>query len=88
MQSDSDPDFGEAFGAQLVINAQHATLHRDRGRDGICGVLRRHRRGSKQGHQAIAEILIERPAVRKDDVGHRGEVTIKQLHDFFRWRML
>ena len=84
MQSDSNTNFREAFGAQLVVNAQHAALHRDGRSDSVRGVLWRHRRRAKQSHQAITQILIECPAVRKDDVGHRGEVTIEQLHDLFR----
>ena len=39
-------------------------------------------------HQTIAEILIQGAAMREDDVGHSREVSVKQMHDLFRWRVL
>jgi len=63
-------------------------LHRHRSVERIARILRRCRRRSEKSHQAIAEVLIERSAVSKDDIGHRGKVFVEKSNDLFRWGVL
>ena len=87
VQPDSDSDLGKTFLAQFKIDPDQTTLHRHGGGQRVRGVIWSDSWGAKQRHQSITEILIERATVRKDDVGHRREITVEQLHDLLRRRM-
>ena len=77
----------ESLPAQLLIDAEQPALHRHRGVQSVGRIFRRRCGRAEQRHQTIAEILIERSAVRKNDVRHRGEISIEQADDLFRRRM-
>ena len=88
MQAHPHADFREALFAQLFVDAKHPSLHSHCCAECVSRVLRCRRRRAEQGHQSVAQVFIERAAVREDDIGHGRKVLVQQVHDLFRRRVL
>src|ERR1044072_1109474 len=65
VKSHADTDLRKSFVVQFAIDSQHATLHRDRGVQGVGRIVRRGGRRAEERHQTVAKILIECATVCK-----------------------
>src|SRR5215218_9220680 len=81
VQADADGYLGQSVLPQLRVDDLHLPLHRDGRGDGVARVVGRGVRRAEERHQPVADVLVERAAVREDYVGHRRKVVVQKLHD-------
>src|SRR5438552_10499511 len=88
MQTNADADLRQAFFPQFNVYTENSALHCHRRIQRIGGIFGSGSWRAKQRHQPVAQILIESSAVSKNNVGHRGEVSVEQSDNSFRLSML
>ena len=65
----------------LAVQLAHRRLHRE-GRGGrALGVVRLVQRGTEHRENRVADELVDRSAVRDDDIGHARQVAVQHFHD-------
>ena len=73
-----------AFVTQLLFELQQTLLHVDGRRDRVSRVLRVVLRCAPERHDGIADKLVQRAAVTKDDRDLQAEIAVEEGHDLFR----
>ena len=64
-----------------LVERVHRALHRERGGRRALGVVDVLDRRAVDREDRVADELVDRAAVRDDDIGHAAEVVVEHLHD-------
>ena len=68
----------------LEVHGIERLLHPQRGQAGVAFVTVYFLRRVPEGHHGVADIFINRAALREDDIGHGGQEFVHQVDELFR----
>ncbi len=88
VEADADRERRPAARTELRAQRLHPLLHRERRRDGILRVARVRQRRSPEGHDGVADVLVDGAATGVDDLRHRRQVGVHQRGELARLQRL
>ena len=80
---DADPDAQRRLAAPrpVGVEAGERLLHRERAAHRALGVIGLRDRRAEVRHEAVAQVLVERAAVREEHLDHARVALVQQRHD-------